>query len=173
MSYVIRLSNGKLFSEIYAFGTDSLEGAWIFDTEAGARFVQKNDFPNGEVVSVKDLKGDLHGEITVRQYSAAAFRIDVNERQSRTAYFKDRVLGEVETHGKGWYGSNGSFYQYEPMLEVTVGDGTVLHFPISSAVHVQVESTVDIEARKQKILEGALAKLTLEEKIELGLLQKK
>lgn len=107
--------------------------------------------------------------IGVKVITAAKFAISTGERSSSTMFFKDQALGEAESRNYGWYNSAGSYIEDVKVFELSLEDGTVLHFPTSAAVHIVSESKADRAEREKRVRESALSKLTLEERKLLGL----
>lgn len=102
-------------------------------------------------------------------YKATASQDERGGRETLVGYYRNTVDARSDVKGQGFWGSDGSVESL-PRTAVTVKiDGKELTFLVDSAITVYNETREERNARKEKLKMSGLSKLTMEERVALGL----
>lgn len=176
--YVIVLENKNYYSIDSWGGVPEVHRAAKFDTREEAEYSLR--YCDSSTDTIVYARTDEHEEeeqmifedtqrTELRFFEAAKFSVSTGERTSVTKYFSSIELGDIESRNMGWYNSPGTFQCMEPMVELTHPDGSVLVFAVRDQTIVISETAEERKQREENLRQNALSKLTLEEKIALGL----
>lgn len=91
-------------------------------------------------------------------------------REETVGYYINRSDALDDVKGQGFWGADGHVQsQGIDVVEVEVGNGETMIFPIKSAIKVFTKNRSQREAEQTALRESGRAKLTMEELIALGL----